>query len=109
MVHVTNLTPPGSDNPSRGLALAQRRGAGDVPGAGGEGVPGGRDPQSDSRRPGRVGLSLPGGRLVTFAPYCCRQLNVLTIRPTRVGTPGCQIGHMDHAGCRQLNRVLTAK
>jgi hypothetical protein len=26
-----------------------------------------------------------------------------------VSTPGCQTGCMDHAGCQQLNRVLTAK
>jgi hypothetical protein len=27
----------------------------------------------------------------------------------RVGTPGCQISYMDHTGCHQLDRVLTAK
>jgi hypothetical protein len=27
----------------------------------------------------------------------------------RVVTPGCQIGYVDHTGCHQLNRVLTAK
>jgi hypothetical protein len=35
---------------------------------------------------------------------------VLNIRPTRVVTPGCQIGYMeDHTGCHQLNRVLKCK
>jgi hypothetical protein len=27
----------------------------------------------------------------------------------RVATPGCRIGYMDHTGCHQLNRDLTAK
>jgi hypothetical protein len=27
---------------------------------------------------------------------------VLSIRPTRVVTPGCQILYMDHTGCHQL-------
>jgi hypothetical protein len=57
-----------------------------------------------------VGLhSLPGGvTSVTWAmPVVIKyQLNVLTMRPTRVAaTPGgCQIGYVDHhSGCHQLD------
>jgi hypothetical protein len=32
----------------------------------------------------------------------CHQLVFVTIRPTRVVTPGCQIGYMDYTGCHQL-------
>jgi hypothetical protein len=32
----------------------------------------------------------------------CHQSVLLTIRPPRVVTPGCQIGYVDHTGCHQL-------
>jgi hypothetical protein len=58
-----------------------------------------------------LGLSLPGVRLVTWTMlavinWCfgCHRLVFLTIRPTRVDTPGGQIGYMDRTGCHQLGQ-----
>jgi hypothetical protein len=51
----------------------------------------------------KVAASPPGVRLVTT--WTIPAVNILlglTVRPTRVVTPGCQIGYMDHTGCHQL-------
>jgi hypothetical protein len=50
-------------------------------------------------------LPLPGGCRISYMDNTgCHQLDVLTIRPTRLApTPGgCRIGYMDHTGCHQL-------
>jgi hypothetical protein len=49
----------------------------------------------------------PSHNGVGFRRLCCRRARNQS--GGRVVTPGYQIVYMDHTGCHQLNRVLTAK
>ena len=54
-----------------------------------------------TRRHGRV--VTPGWCQIGYTDRTgCHQPVLVTIRPTRVVTPGCQFGYVEHTGCHQL-------